>query len=495
MNSFYIASSCGLLIHTILLVINFRSNTVLSRKIAVVIFYMIDVIIVTWLLWMTRLDQSLFLFIFLVLILLSGLQLGLKTSFSIAAVTSILFSVVLAVQSPLQSLNFFFMMILNNTSFFFVAFLAGKIGEDLSLYKIQLSTKDINLAAEKKLNELILESVSVGLLAVNKNYEILVKNQSARKILRTIGSPRTDFLSEIFEFLKNVDLNELSTQFSAETSIQLKDSDLIHFYRIAVNPEQSRYFEEPVWIVSVQDITELKHLEYSGRQSEKMAAIGGLAAGIAHEIRNPLASISGSIQMISQNFVSDDDKKLGKIIIKEIDRLNRLISEFLDFSKPEVPPSTKIELASLCEEVLGVIKNQSVTNSSGAVIHYEVDLERIEIIGSWDKLKQALMNIIMNAIQALDQQIEPKIVILCRRVESSEAEIVIQDNGCGMTEKTKQRMFEAFHTTKPKGTGLGLAITHKILQSHDAHVWVESEVGIGTKFYIRIPIKSFDLRS
>lgn len=493
MNAFYLVAGVGILIQTVALTLAYKKHALLERFWFSLALYISDIFLVTGLLWYTQLQDSLFLFIYLVLILLSGLSLGLRQSFIVASVISLSFSITSAAHLQIHSLNFFFMMILNNVAFFFVAYLSGRLGQDLRLYKNQLNTKDINLAAEKKLNELILESVSVGLLAVNKKFEILVRNQSARKILASVGTLKTDQLSEVFDFLKNIDLLELNEQFSAETSIQLKDAEDIRFYRISINPEQSQYFEEPVWIFSIEDITDLKELEYSSRQSEKMAAIGGLAAGIAHEIRNPLASISGSVQMLSQSFTTDDDRKLGKIVIKEIDRLNRLISEFLDFSKPENPPSTLIQLSDLCQEVVSIIKNQNMITSNGKSIQIDQQLEPVQILGSWDKLKQALLNIVMNSIQAMDQQLDPRILISCKKANEDEVEVVIQDNGCGMTEKTKQKMFEAFHTTKPKGTGLGLAITHKILQAHDAHIWVTSDVGIGTKFYIRFPLKSFDL--
>lgn len=119
--------------------------------------------------------------------------------------------------------------------------------------------------------------------------------------------------------------------------------------RVQIIPQQSEEIAE-TYLVIIEDLTELKRLEFTARQAEKMAAVGQLAAGIAHEIRNPLAGISGSIELLSQNFTTDDDKKLVKIIMREIDRLNMLITEFLDYSRPESNPSQIVSLGPILKK-------------------------------------------------------------------------------------------------------------------------------------------------
>lgn len=232
------------------------------------------------------------------------------------------------------------------------------------------------------------------------------------------------------------------------------------------------------------------------RQSEKMAAVGQLAAGIAHEIRNPLASMSGSIQLLESSFpnAESEERRLMKIVIREIDRLNNLITEFLDFVRPDVLRDDPVDLNSLLRDVMEMCRlNPSLRKDVVQVI----DLQATRSIpGNRDKLKQAILNIVINAYQAMNDQSEvkePKIVI--KTIDREHAVVLtIRDHGCGMDEVGLRRMFEPFHTTKPKGTGLGLAITHKIIESHAGRIFVESTKGVGTEFTLEFHLKPNDVR-
>jgi two-component system sensor histidine kinase PilS (NtrC family) len=220
-----------------------------------------------------------------------------------------------------------------------------------------------------------------------------------------------------------------------------------------------------------------------------MAAVGQLAAGIAHEIRNPLASISGSVQLLGAGFKpqQEEEQKLMRIVLREIDRLNNLITEFLDFVRPDVLKDDPIDLNVLIRDVVEMLK---FNKNLRADIVQDLDLKAdVEISGNRDKLKQALLNIVINAYQAMNDVAEPKITI---RTFSTDGKVTlkIRDRGCGIDEVGLRRMFEPFHTTKPKGTGLGLAVTHKIIESHHGHIEVESAKGVGTEFTLEFPARS-----
>jgi two-component system sensor histidine kinase PilS (NtrC family) len=225
-------------------------------------------------------------------------------------------------------------------------------------------------------------------------------------------------------------------------------------------------------------------LEFQSKQNEKLAAIGQLAAGIAHEIRNPLAGISGSIQLLSQDTQDETQEKLMKIILKEIDRLNLLITEFLDYAKPEKKPDSKINVKSTLEEVLVFCRRHPDVKEN---FIWEVELNDVQILGFNEKLKQAFLNIIINGIQAMKDSTESKFIISLKK-EGQFAVVNLKDSGCGMSEETKKKMFEPFHTTKLKGTGLGLAVTYKILEVHRAGIVVNTELNKGTEFIIKFPI-------
>ncbi len=245
-------------------------------------------------------------------------------------------------------------------------------------------------------------------------------------------------------------------------------------------------------VTAISDQTEFKKLEWDLKQKEKLAAIGGLAAGIAHEIRNPLASISGSIEMLSQNTQSADDQKLMKIVLREISRLNHLITEFLDYAKPEKIPDSQVDLKSVVIECLGSLRlSKELLSTLSGELKINEELETCFILGEASKIKQALLNFFINGVQAMkDSSIPTLTVRLTREIseESSFAVLQIQDTGQGMSEETQKKIFEPFFTTKPKGTGLGLAMTHKILTAHQAKIQVASQIGQGTVFQLKFPL-------
>jgi len=214
--------------------------------------------------------------------------------------------------------------------------------------------------------------------------------------------------------------------------------------------------------------------------------VGQLAAGIAHEIRNPLASISGSIQLMTGDTPIDqsEQKKLMNIVSREIDRLNGLITEFLDYVRPEQKIGTPMDLNAVIREVADMMKFNKKLRQD---IEQKLELSaQSMILGNRDKLKQALLNFIVNAYQAMDKSISPSLEVSTKD-EGDKVVLIIRDNGCGIKKENINRIFEPFHTTKPQGSGLGLAITHKILEAHSARVFVESEIGVGTRFLIEFP--------
>jgi two-component system sensor histidine kinase PilS (NtrC family) len=242
------------------------------------------------------------------------------------------------------------------------------------------------------------------------------------------------------------------------------------------------------WIITFQDLTRVRRLEFQMRQSEKMAAVGSLAAGIAHEIRNPLASISGSIQLLGSSFSSrqEDEQRLMKIVLREIDRLNNLITEFLDFVRPDTMKDDPVDLNALLSEIAEMVTmNKSLKSGTKQIL----DLRSAsQISGHRDKLKQAFLNIVINAYQAMNDSPQPEIVIQTFD-EDGKVVVKVKDRGCGMDEIGLRKLFEPFHTTKPKGTGLGMAVTHKIIDNHAGKIFVESAKGVGTEFTIEFPTK------
>jgi signal transduction histidine kinase len=240
-------------------------------------------------------------------------------------------------------------------------------------------------------------------------------------------------------------------------------------------------------VLLFQDVTKLLHLEEKLKQHEKLAAVGQLAAGIAHEIRNPLAGISGSIEMLKESMPVGDgyseNHRLMDIAIREIDRLNRLISEFLDFVKPDRFKVEKVELDKLLSElVLAARGSKEFKDRIQVREHYD---PTNAALANSSKLRQVIWNLLINAAQAMRR--DGFIDVGCGPVGGRRVKLWVEDQGQGMSEDVLAHLYEPFFTTKDKGTGLGLATAYKIIEAHHGEIKVTSQVNIGTRFEVYLP--------
>lgn len=449
-------------------------EALLKRPILLFAGFVLDAIFISFLIYYSGVNQSLFLFLHLVNILLAGIACRGVGAVTLALLTSIFFTTAALFSPEMKALNFFFLLALNNIAFFAVAGLSGYLSEQLQSVGKELSATGLKLRSAQELNQILLENIPTGMVSYLDSGEIVTANESAKTILSKENLLNENWL-RLFPTVP-------ASDFKGDVKYTVGE------HAVILGMTQSKVFSPELQtnlvIALFDDLTKIRQLEYNARQNEKMAAIGGLAAGIAHEIRNPLAGISGSIELLSQTVNNDDDRKLMKIILREIDRLNALITEFLDYSRPETPPTDPVDLGSLLNEVLDSMKLNAQVR--GDVIQVREFNEGLRILGRRDKLKQAFLNIVINSYQAMTDTNQAKIEVKTMSNEK-EIELRIRDSGCGMSEQTKRKMFEPFHTTKAKGTGLGLAVTHKILEGHGAKVFVESEQGVGTEFILTFP--------
>lgn len=240
-------------------------------------------------------------------------------------------------------------------------------------------------------------------------------------------------------------------------------------------------------VLLFQDVTKLLHLEDRLKQNEKLAAVGQLAAGIAHEIRNPLASMSASIEMLKASFppsmAGGENQKLMDIAIREIDRLNRLITEFLDFVKPDRFKRETVALDKVLSDLVVVAKNRADVRAKIEIReHYEGEALAQ---ANPEKLKQVIWNLLVNAIQAMDRK--GSIEVGCSRLGQGQVKFWVTDEGKGMSDEVMAHLYEPFFTTKDKGTGLGLATVYKIVEAHHGEIKVFSQVDKGTRFEVYLP--------
>jgi signal transduction histidine kinase len=238
----------------------------------------------------------------------------------------------------------------------------------------------------------------------------------------------------------------------------------------------------------------LREMEENLKRADRLAAVGKMAAGMAHEIRNPLASISGSIEMLQDDGEnSPQHQKLMGIILREVGRLNDLIEDFLLFARPTSPGRERIHLNGLVEEILRVFLHSPECHSQ---IRFSTDFrEDIYIQGDPSQLKQIFWNLFINAAQAMPDGGEIQITIRRHSAllpflgEPEQVEIMVGDTGPGIREEELGKIFDPFYTTKQRGTGLGLSIVHSIVENYGGKITVRSEPGEGTTFSIFFPIQ------
>lgn len=436
---------------------------------------------ITLLIYFIGLNQSLLVFLYLINIILCGVIFQRSGGLYLALFTSVCFSLLLALDARVQGNSLYLAVGVNNLAFFTVAYLSGYLSEQLNFMGLELRERGRDIRLLKNLNAMILDNMASGLLTLDNSGKILQLNDNAKSILHVNHMDIGASLETTLPSFVNAVQASVSGEFEVETET-INGKKLLRIRKSSLNNEAG---EKQGAVIVFEDITDLRKLENRVHQSEKMAAIGQLAAGIAHEIRNPLASISGSVEMLqADSSRSDDEKKLMGIVIKEIDRLNKLITEFLDFARPQDIRLMEIDLSQLVKEMVDELQFLPASKD----IDYDIDISpQLKIQGHRDKLKQALLNILINAVQAMENRSIRRMAISVKRGDENIL-VTITDTGSGIDEKIIKKIFEPFLTTKAKGTGLGLAVVHSILTAHKATMDVKSVKGEGTTFTILFPL-------
>lgn len=242
------------------------------------------------------------------------------------------------------------------------------------------------------------------------------------------------------------------------------------------------------YLFSVKDVSEYKQIEQSALQNDKLAMLGKIAAAIAHEIRNPLTSIRGFIQLLRPYLLEIGKEEYARIILTEIDRANDIIYEFLNSSKPSAPMKQASSIEHLIREVVMLTESESLLRNC------EISVESFvsDAIVSIDikQVKQVILNLLKNSLDAVEE-VQPvrrgKIDIILNS-DGQYVQIMIKDNGKGMDKATMNKLFDPFFTTKQAGTGLGLSVSYRIIRNHGGTIRVDSQVGSGTEFAIYLPL-------
>jgi len=400
--------------------------------------------------------------------------------------------------------DYFYTFFLFVCSFYLVAFISGYLSQKLKTRGEQLESFSSELKKLKMETDEILQNIHSGLITLDTSGRIVYFNLAAQAILgyksaEVIGKncfevfkDRMNNLAEgIWDSLKinqRINRKEVIITNSAGKRIPLGLSTSI------LKNEKS----EPQGVIAIfQDLSEFKILEDKLRAKDRLAAVGELSAGIAHEIRNPLASISGSVEVLKGELPLDgENEKLMELIIKETNRLNEILTEFLNFARIKPTNFTKVDLNSIVDEVIEIVrKHPSYTDKIR--IQKEIEGRSVYVLGEENHIKQLLLNLMVNGIEAMQEKggrlrlvnksiSELETYYLEEDVEgaSSWIPLAIVDEGKGMGDEEKEKMFLPFYSTKKQGTGLGLPIVQRLVDSLNGHLEFKSTPGVGTTFVV-----------
>jgi two-component system sensor histidine kinase HydH len=340
----------------------------------------------------------------------------------------------------------------------------------------------------------VVSSLPVGLIATDRNGRIAVFNTAAAKIS---GIDSTRALGQNPDRVLPSQLCGLKA--SLDQGVIIREREMMcafHEDKVPVSVSATRIVNENNeavgHILILRDLVEVHRLQAEIRRQEKLAALGGLAAGVAHEIRNPLSSIKGLATYFGEKFApQSEDRNLAQVMIQEVDRLNRVISELLEFARPTDIKRRPYDLNGLLQHCLQLVHQDAADKQIEIQSHLTSDLCRVDV--DPDRMSQCILNLYLNAIEAMAPQ--GRLTVTSEQAVNQQVKIQIGDTGHGIAAPDLEQIFNPYFTTKSKGTGLGLAIVHKIVEAHDGHIQVESIPGEGTRFILTLPCRDQEQES
>jgi two-component system sensor histidine kinase PilS (NtrC family) len=471
----------------------------------------LDILLETLLIYVTGGTFSLFAFIYLFSILATSIVVAPRRSFVTATVSVLAHGFLLdmqfyrvippigefaARQDVVAEGSFTILLISANAcASFTVAYLATYLAEQLRQVRWAARRTEASLAELQVMHEDIVQSVSSGLVTFDREGRALTANRTVEGLGgRTQDQLRGQSWDRIFQQappfprLWETLHSRPGTPIRFHAALVRGDATTIP---IGVSGSLLRRGSgEPLGVIcSFQDLSDIKRMEAQMRHADRLAAVGRLAAGLAHEVRNPIASIRGSVEVLRQNLKPQGaDRRLMDIVLRESDRLDNTIAEFLEFSRPRQLQPALTDVTQMIDEVLLLLGQQA-----GAQVRIvkEYPDGTVKAFVDAAQIRQALWNLCRNACDAMAQGGTLRVGVRLGRgappEQRSHVVIAVEDTGPGISAQHLPHIFEPFYTTKPDGTGLGLAIVHRIMEDHDGEIRVETVESGGARFVVALP--------
>ena len=344
------------------------------------------------------------------------------------------------------------------------------------------------LKGSKAFAEAVVTSLPVGLITSDPDGKISMINETARTMLRIAGQGIDDMA---VADIQGLDWQAIASTLMGKRKVFEREMDFVspdsEAVPISVSASEIRdedgLFLGHLYIL--RDIAEVKRLQAEVQRNERLTALGNLAAGVAHEIRNPLSSIKGLASFLASKMAPGGaEEDAAKTMAFEVNRLNRVVSELLQFARPNAIALTSTDINDVITRALRLA--DSDINSRGITVRFKPDTEFPPVNINAERMTQALLNLFLNAVQAMEQG--GILGVRMEKKDDSMFAIVVTDTGKGMDKKTLAAIFTPYFTTKGAGTGLGLPIVHQIVEGHAGKISVASTPGVGSVFTMLLPL-------
>ena len=366
------------------------------------------------------------------------------------------------------------------TGFLLVAILSGYLSERFRTAGRELGESERSLRILQNLHENIIQSLTSGVITLNLDGKIISANRTGLEILGISGEDKI-LGKDLGQFMTGLHLEDLVSKKREQMLYTAPDGRMV---TLGFSSSDLKDTDDKThgYIIIFQDLTEVKELEDRLRTSEKMALLGQLAAGLAHELRNPLSAISGAVEILSSDVKpTEDNLRLVRMASQEVERLNLLVEDFLILTMPIQKLTTLVDF--------GRIVNDTVESFAKTIRRGNIEIinqveNGIYVQADSYRLKQAVWNLLLNSVDAMPIG---GLIIIKSKTEENNVVIEISDEGKGIDENFISRIFDPFFTTKEVGTGLGLAIVQKVIEGYNGNINVVSSRGNGATFVITLP--------
>jgi len=346
----------------------------------------------------------------------------------------------------------------------------------------------MSLSRIKAFSDNLVTNMPIGLVALDDSQRITSLNNAAGSVLKllpddVIGEHAEKILpAELWHLLKNLDEDKGVVEKEIDCTVQKGEVIPLEISATLLNDEEGTFLGN---VVLFKDLSEVRSLRKEIARSQRLASVGRLAAGVSHEIRNPLSSIKGFATYFKERYYDvPENQQISNLMIQEVDRLNRVVGQLHEFARPIDVSKKSIQIQAFLKDSLKLIERQA--SEANISIKTDFDSEIDEILIDPDRINQVLLNLYLNAIDSMNDG-GSLTVMLAKNPKKKGIEIKVADTGTGISEGDLSHIFDPYFTTKASGTGLGLAIVHNIMEAHGGEIAIESRLGQGTGVTIFLP--------